>query len=672
MDMDPKLYNLLLDTFRGELEDQHTKMIALLINFETLQTAKQRESAIQELFRMSHNIKGSAKSVSLDEISKQAHMLEDIFTNWRNSDSKPSKDEIDTTLNLTDGLLDIFKKCMHSMHKNKDETLQVPLSRVEIINAKLGELGIFSLRLQSLNKELGSTHKNLKKIVNNDQKSALSYINILNNIENSLYKLINEFSRDLHVLQQESRIMRLLPVSNLLSPFKRLIREEGDNLDKKVELITTGDNVEIDKYILDALKAPLQHIIRNSIAHGIEAPEIRKKHGKKETGVIRIDVESMADEVMFICKDDGRGLDIETIKQKALDKGLYTKEELNKLSTDKINEIIFISGFSTSKSVSELSGRGVGLDAVLEDLQRIRGKIFIETSENMGCKFILKVPITMATSRGLFVKAKDMTFMLPTIALHGIYDIEIDSLERVDNKWVSIIHNKPVKVYDLLEILKEDHNNFVDGSRAQGILIGNLNKQILILVDEVVNEHDCVIKPLPHPIDKLKSVIGATLTEKAELVAVLNVREILERAQGTCGLTLGEKIDTKNNDTDRIIPNILIVDDAITTRSLAMNAFSAAGYTPICAENGQKALDIIRKRKVDCVVTDIEMPIMGGIDLIKSIRKEKEHSNTPIIIVTAYDNKNYKKQGMDAGASAFLVKKALDTRTLINKVESLL
>ena len=670
--MDPKLYNLLLDTFRGELFDQHKKMIDLLINFETLKTKSQRDETLQELFRISHNIKGSAKSVALDELANQAHKLEDTFTNLKQSSKKPKKSEMDEILSTADSLITTFKKFMASLNRAEDEVLQVPLSRVERINAKLGELGIFQLRLISLNKDLANIHSELGKGLNISQVNSSRYLNKLINIENSLDKLSNEFTRDLQVLQQESRMMRLLPVSNLLTPFKRVIRDEADKLGKQVELKVSGGDVEIDKYILDGLNAPLQHIIRNSIAHGIEDPQTRKNIGKKESGLISIDVESMAGEVKFVCQDDGRGLDIAKIKQKAIANELYTREELAQLTTDKIYEIVFNSGFSTASEVSELSGRGVGLDAVLEDVQRVRGQVFIESKKDSGCRFILKVPITMATSRGLFVKCKDKTFMLPTMSLQGLYDVEVDSLERVDNRWVSIIHDKPVVVYDLLELLMDGRNTFATGARVQGVLIGGMNRQILILVDQIVNEHDCVIKPLPHPLDKLKSILGATLTEQAELVMVVNVRELLEFSAECHSFSLNSRDDVASINEEKVLQNVLIVDDAITTRSLTMNAFSAAGYNPFCAENGQKALDIIRNNKIDCVVTDVEMPVMGGIELIHLIRKDDEISNVPVVIVTAHDNKNYQKQGMDAGASAFLIKKSLDTRSLINKVESLL
>lgn len=669
--MDPKLYYLLLDTFRGELFDQHNKMIDLLISFEKIKTKSQREQALQELFRISHNIKGSAKSVSLDELANQAHKLEDIFAGFKQSTKKPKKSEIDDILSMADSLIIIFKKFMVGLNKVEDEVLQVPLSRVERINAKLGELGVFQLRLTSMSKDLVNIYLKLSKLVNIGSVNSSKYIDELMHMESSLDKLNKEFARDLHVLQQESRMMRLLPVSSLLTPFKRVIRDEADKLGKQVELKISGGNVEIDKYILDGLNAPLQHIIRNSIAHGIEDPETRKKIGKTESGLISIDVESMAGEVKFVCQDDGQGLDIEKIRQQAIANGLCTPEEFAQLSTDKIYEIVFNSGFSTASEVSELSGRGVGLDAVLEDVQRVRGQVLLESEKDRGCRFILKVPITMATSRGLFVKSKDKTFMLPTISLQGLYDIEIDTLERVDNRWVSIIHGKPVVVYDLLELLMDGRNTFTTGARLQGVLIGGMNRQIIVLVDQIVNEHDCVIKPLPHPLDKLKSILGATLTEETELVMVVNVREILEFSADCNSFSLNSRSDSVS-DGEKVLPNILIVDDAITTRSLTMNAFSAAGYNPICAENGQKALDIIRNNRIDCVVTDVEMPVIGGIELIQIMRKDEAFANVPVVIVTAHDNKNYQKQGMDAGANAFLVKKSLETSSLINKVESLL
>ncbi|MDF1678276.1 MAG: response regulator [Legionellaceae bacterium] len=673
MEIDPKLYRLLFETFKGELTEQHQVMVDALIGLEKSKSKKKSQELLELLFRTSHNLKGAAKSVSIDAIATVAHGLEDVFSEWRENQTTPSKRQINDCLQQADTMLDILTQSEAEIAASAsapDEMIRVPLRRVERINAKLNELVIFQLRLSNWSRTVAELLRTVGRLEGLDAvKKQLTCL-----FEAS-EKLTGEFSRELFTLQQEGRSMRLLPMSHVFSPLKRVVREVAEGVKKSVELKVEGGEVEIDKSILDALKTPLQHLVRNAISHGIELPDVREKQGKAAVATIRIQAVNEVGQIKLIFSDDGAGINAEKIKQRALEKQLYTKEALEKLSETDILSLIFHSGLSTADNVSELSGRGVGLDAVLSDIQAIKGNITIESVLGEGCTFTLTLPLTLTSSRGLFVRLKDKHFMLPTIALDALYDIKSSQLKRIDNRWAVVIHGKPISVASLSSVLGLGEA-VLDGSNTfQGILVGDGVAQVLILVDEIIEEHDCVLKPLPKPLEKLNHLSGATLTESGELVLALNVETILEKIMTEQLGQVDVKGQALSSLTVKETPEktcILVVDDALTTRTLAINALHAAGYETLDAEDGEKALELLQAHVVNCVVTDIEMPLMDGFELTAHIKENEKLAHIPVIIVSSRGAEEDKKQGLDAGASAYLVKKDFDTRKLIDMVEALL
>jgi len=434
-----------------------------------------------------------------------------------------------------------------------------------------------------------------------------------------------------------------------------------------------GEGVEIDKSILEMLKAPLQHLIRNAIDHGIEEDSLRKKRNKPLPAMLSIQVSSEAGQVKLTLADDGQGLDIKKLKRLALENKLYTQEELDAFSEQDTFKLIFRSGLSTADTVSELSGRGVGLDAVWSDVNRVRGDINVESVWGEGTTFTLTLPLALASSRGLFVRLQTSMFMLPTISLNALYDVRRDTLKRINNQWAMVINDEPIAVFSLFELLGMGKHTFDNTRRYEGISIGNHERQILLLVDEIIEEHDSVVKPLPFPLNQLNHLNGVTLIETGELVLALNVEYLLQQALSTqtIAIDMDEDAVARENALNEVT-RVLVVDDALTTRTLAVNALRAAGYDAVAVEDGQKAWDVLQQDTFDCVVTDIQMPLMDGFELTQAIKADETLRHLPVVIVSSLETKEDKKRGLEAGASAYLVKKEFDTRTLIEMVASLL
>ncbi len=675
MPMDPKLYQMLLETFKGELLEQHQIMVDTLISLEGLQEKKKIDGELETLFRISHNLKGSAKSVAMDELASIAHQLEDIFNAWRDDIKKPEKSAIDTCLKLADEMIQMFESTQKSRaNSEQDEMIKVPTRRVARVNAKIDELIIFQLLLSNWVKKTQSVLSHVSQL-NVEGCDALSLVKkqaqeVLQDSDN----FAGAFARDLFVLQQEGRMMQLVAIEHLLLPLKRTVREIAEHEGKEVELVIQGEGVEVDKSILEVLKAPLQHLIRNAVAHGVEDVAVRKKHNKPLPAKLLIHVSSSAGEMKLTLSDDGQGIDVAKLKRRALEKQLYTKEKLENMSEAEALTLVFHAGLSTADQVSELSGRGVGLDAVWNDIQRVRGTIEIDSTWGEGCRFTLTLPLALASARGLFVRSQSSIFMLPTVSIHALHEVRHEALKRIDNQWTVVINKTPIAVCSLSELLGLGVQQLDRTKRYEGILLGHHQTRIMILVDEVIEEHDVVVKPLPFPLNQLNYLSGVTLIERGELVFVLNTDFLVEKSSSALGSArmFQENSEVLPKASAAAVTHVLIVDDALTTRTLAVNALRAAGYETMTAEDGAKAWELLQDHPVDCVVTDIEMPRMDGFELTQVIKTDEKLKHLPVIIVSSRESTEDKQRGLEVGASAYLVKKEFDTRTLINLVADLL
>lgn len=664
MPIDDQVYQSLLEIFKTELKEGHQALVYALLQLETAD-AQNLQTHLQNLFRTTHNVKGAAKSVSLDAIATLAHQLEDQFSQWRETHYKPNKTEITDCLLSVDHLLTLFESSIKKNQKNI-EILKIPLFKVERANAKADEFITYKLRFENWKLKLNHVRKLLKQ---SKQESHFTEIhNKLLQLSEDSNQFVSEFSRALQDLQYELREMRLLPIETLLTPLKRTLRELADTMQKNVVLELSGGDIEMDKTILDLIKDPLNHLLRNAIDHGIETQEERKKTNKLAQATIHISVVQIPGKIKIIFSDDGRGIDTEKLRKKAYAEKRFSEEKLLQLSNQDILELILLPGFSTSQAVTEISGRGVGLDVVLTNIEKAKGKLTIKSELNKGTTFTLELPLTLAKVRGLFVKIANAYFMLPSLSLDSLHTISRTALKFVESELVYHIRDDIIPVRflaDLLQIktkVKEQQNYF-------GILLGDRLSQFMILVDDIENEYDCVIKPLPKPFNKLNLYIGMTLTGTNELVPILNPKFLCELAKNQ--LVFISSVPEKKNMT-LLQKHILVVDDSLTARSLIANALRSAGFEVTTKNDGCAALNVLQKKHFDCIVTDIEMPHMDGFKLTQSIKSHADYKKIPLIIVSNHESDEEKKRGIDSGANAYLAKSQFDTRALIKMIESLL
>lgn len=685
MPIDPKLYQALLNTFEIELKEQHQLMVDTLITLENTKNAKEIEAPLADLFRISHNLKGAAKSVSNEKIATIAHELEDLFSKWRDDKYIPRKKEIDDCLIEADSMLTAHDEFLATLKKKdendsftliSEEGLKIPASRIEAANSKANEFLPIRLQLETITKILSSSANELNTFKfkdNNQSEIGLKAISKqLYSLKDDTLQLLGRFERSLKTLQDILQSMRLVPISHVLIPLARTVRDISQSLHKSAQLKVTGGEIELDKGILDLIRDPLNHLIRNAIDHGIEPDEERKHLKKSLPAIIHISVSQKAGSIVINITDDGRGIETEKLKAKALDLKLYPREKLNKMTQTELLDLIYHSGISTQQNVSQISGRGVGMDAVKSHIKKLKGDISLISTPQKGTTFQITLPLTFATTRGLIVKQGQFNFMLPTLSLDRLYNIHSKKLRQVDNQYVYIINDEPVPVKSLATLLNLDTPTLHLGQQYPAILITEKSTKSLILVDEITNEHDCLISPLPSPLNQLNQFIGVTNMGNDELILVVDL-SILASSHTINSFTLEEKNHkTSYLPTHQSDKKILVVDDSQTARALALNSLNTAGYKTKTAVNGLEAWKMIQQNDFDCVVTDVRMPKMDGFELTKHIKENKNYQALPVIMVTSLDSDSDRKKGMDAGANAYLVKNQFDTHTLIELVRKLL
>lgn len=663
LDIDDKTYQILLETFETELREGCQVLIDTLLQLESSEGNNYTEN-LQTLFRTAHNIKGAAKSVSLTTISTIAHQLEDQFSVWKSDKNRLTKSQIDASLQQADQLLEAFYAL--TKHERTQSILKVPIDRIERANTKADEFITYKLRFENWLKSINQ----VQRVLSQDRRVHVDLNNQLIKMVHESRQLFGDFSRAVNELQIHLREMRLISIDTILSPLKRTVRELSNELKKNAVLSISGGDIEMDKAILDLIKDPLQHLLRNAIDHGIESPDVRKKDNKPVQGNICIAVTQDAGYINIEISDDGCGLDPKKIRAKVLQKGLLKSDQIDNLSDTEIFKLILLSGFSTAENLSEISGRGVGMSVVTNNLEKMKGKLAIDSKIGQGTTFTLSVPLTLATARGLLVRINQQVFMLPSLLLDGLYDVSLSQLRLVDSDTVFTIQGQTIPVRFLSNLLQLPSDDLFKTNEFQGILLSGEYGSFLLLVDSIENEQDCVVKPMPNPFDRMPIYLGMTLTGANSLVPVLNTK-ILSLLAQTYENDFSA-IDSTAEISTSVVKKVLVVDDSLTTRSLAANALRAEGFEVITQNDGLIAWELLQEEQIDCVVTDIKMPIMDGFTLTEKIKSTDKLKYIPVIIVTSCESDDEKRRGVTVGADAYLVKSKFNTRSLIDIIKSVL
>jgi two-component system, chemotaxis family, sensor kinase CheA len=468
-------------------------------------------------------------------------------------------------------------------------------------------------------------------------------------------------------LHDQVRRTRMQPLATLFPPLRLQLREIARNAGKRIELTVDDGGAEADRQVLDQLREVLLHLLRNAADHGVEMPALRGAAGKPEVGIVTINAEVSGDHLSIQLSDDGAGIDLTAVRARAVSAGLIA--DVDQASEADLLDMIFLPGFSTRRTVSEISGRGVGLDVVRTLVERMRGHVSVRNHPGMGADFLINVPISLARSHGLLLRAADTVYVLPLDAIQRIVAISPAQIHHLEGRPVLRIDDRPMPVVSLVDLLGMAQST----ANSSGIvlILGSGERQVACQIDAVLGEQELVIHRLPAPLVRVHFVSGATILANGQVVPILDVVDLVRAAAGVHRTPP----PAPKNEDERRIPTILVADDSITTRTLEKNILEAAGYRVRLATDGQEAIDLLRSMSdnggCDLLLSDIDMPRLNGFDLTRQVRGDAKLRHLPVVLVTSLDSAGDRERGVAAGADAYIIKRAFDQQALLDIISRL-
>jgi len=506
----------------------------------------------------------------------------------------------------------------------------------------------------------------------------------MNKLSRGFEKNIQQISNLSKTLHKDILRVRMLPVEYLFDRFPRAVRDLARSQDKRVTVAVEGNKTEMDRAVIEALADPVMHILRNAVDHGIEDGDVRKKNNKTKTGKITLKARQEKSQVIIDISDDGKGIDLDKVKRQAVKRGLATRPDLKKMNEAEILDFIFYSEFSTKDKATDVSGRGVGLDVVASQIQKLKGVIRIRTEKNFGTTFSIRVPLTLVISQALMTRIHNHSIAVPMIAVQESQEIDSKEILVDDNKRYIQARGKLLPYLHLSEILSFDDDTTEAEGKTQVLILHDAGISVALGIGEITGRQEIVIKSLGNSLQNVEFVAGGTILGNGEVALILdyaaiirmiefqffgNIREArTSKGRQKKGVESGKmelQSSKEGTDLNKNIPQkkikgrkarILIVDDSISVRSFVGAVLEKQGFAVTKATDGQEAIDILDKNKFDLMITDLEMPQLGGFKLIEKTRARTDLNKMPIVILTGRTGKKQRDRGTKLGANAFIGK----------------
>ena len=470
-------------------------------------------------------------------------------------------------------------------------------------------------------------------------------------------------------LLRDTKLLLLRPFSSLTETFPRLVRDLCRQQGKDAALSVRGAEIEIDRRILQEIKDPFIHLLRNCIDHGIEKPEERARANKVPRGVITIAIEQKnANRVEIAISDDGAGIDPQRVRDAVVKSGLVAAESAQAIEDSEILAFIYQSGVSTSPIVTDISGRGLGMAIVREKVERLGGEVTLDTRLGVGTTFRLLLPLTVSTIRGLLIRIGELSFIIPLTFVERVASTKKGSVQTVENRATVLLGGQAVsfvRLHDVLELPTEGSGDKGSESLSMVVLAAS-ERRIAFAVDEVVGEQEVLVKSLGPQLVRVRNVGGAAVLGTGKVVPILNVADLMKSAVKTASQPAPVREVEEPTAPQR--RSILVVDDSITARTLLKSILEAAGYLVRTAVDGAEAFATLRETEFDVVVSDVDMPRLNGFDLTARIRADKRLTDLPVILVTALESREDRERGIDVGANAYIVKSSFEQSNLLDIV----
>lgn len=698
----------LISDFKIEAAEHHQAIVNGLLKLEKKPPVAEHKPLIEIVFREIHSLKGASRAVEQRDIEQLCQAMEGVFHLVKQDKLTLTAPMFDTLYKAseilgvmllevelkekrigTSILTQLVKKIeglqlIKPVSVNSPDTIpvvtqdiqiapstsnasekQLSGDTVRIATSKLGVLLREAEEFISVKATLGFYIREIKK---RHDKELLPLVKDMEQFHRSMSRMVDDLLLDI-------KTTLLYPFSTLLEIVPKIVRDLSKTYEKEINLSIHGGEIEIDRRILEEIKDPLIHLIRNCIDHGIETPQVRKQSGKSPSGSLSIAIrQSSGREVELLIRDDGAGVDPARVIQSAVKMGITTADAAARMSEKEVSALIFRSGVSTSPFITDISGRGLGMAIVAEKTSKLGGSISVDSVPGMGTTFIITLPVTLSTFRGIIVRISEQLFIIPTTAVERAVRIQPDKIKTAGSKQI-ITHNNDsfalVRLGDVLGMpsrkLKNDQIVTIPA-----LILVLAQKRIAFMVDEVIGEQEGIVKNLGPQLIHVRNIAGATILGNGRVIPILNPRELMESAALVSSSGIATDSEGEMETASVQSKYILVAEDSITLRSLLRNIIESFGYQVKTAVDGMEAFQFLKNETFDLVVSDVEMPGLNGFDLTTKIRSDKLLADTPVILVTALDSASDRQRGMESGANAYIVKGSFEQSNLIEMIRRLI
>ena len=520
----------------------------------------------------------------------------------------------------------------------QEQTIRVEVKRLDHLMNLIGELVLGKNRLLKIYDDVEERYEGEK------------FLEELNQVVSSLSLVTTD-------IQLAVMKTRMLPIAKVFNKFPRMIRDFSRELGKQIDLEISGEETELDKSIVEEIGDPLVHIIRNSCDHGIEDPETRKAMGKPEKGLVQLKAYNEGNHIVVEIVDDGKGLDADMLKAKSIEKGIITEREADAMSEKEAFGLIFKPGFSTAAKVTNVSGRGVGMDVVKTNIEKLNGIIDIESEVGKGTVMKLKIPLTLAIIQSLLVGTQEEFYAIPLASVLETVRVPIDDIYTIDGKNVLRLRDEVLSLVRLSDVFGVN-KVFDGGDQTYVVIIGVAEAKLGIIVDTLVGQEEIVIKSMGDYLQNIPGIAGATIRGDGRVTLIIDVGAMMEMAKDIKVNIRAEMEDSTKAKEKPSDYKVLIVDDSKMDRTIMQKSLEPIGVTIIEATNGVEALNIIKsgEHAFDAVLIDIEMPRMDGYTLAGEIRKYSKYRTLPLIAVTSRTSKTDRLRGVEVGMTEYITK----------------
>lgn len=470
-------------------------------------------------------------------------------------------------------------------------------------------------------------------------------------------------------LNGELQALLLLSGSSLLEGMPAMVQDLAAQAGKRAELRVRGESLQVDKRILDELRSVLTHLLRNAVDHGLESPDQRVARGKAAAGVLQVElVQESADRFELRVADDGQGIDARRLKARAEEVGLLTPEQAQAMTEREALALIFASGLSTSRMITDISGRGLGMAIVQETVERLGGRIELESTPGSGTCFHLHLPLSLSTFRAVLVRNAERTFAVPALAVERCLRLPASAIRTLENRPSVTLDGEVLPLWPLGDVLGLAQPALGEGEQTL-LLLKVRGERFVLLVDELLGDQEIIVKSLGRQLVRVRNLMGATQLGDGQLVPILHPGDLYRSALQAQGSSLSQQARPRDGQAAR---RLLIAEDSFTSRGLLKAILEAAGYRVTTANDGLEAWNALKQGQFDLLVSDVEMPRLDGFTLTSRIRADRELAELPVVLVTALHSAEDRARGLEAGANAYLAKSGFEQDSLLEAIRRLI